>query len=205
MRELIASGEVNVNSKDDEGRTLLALSMSNINADSISLVEDLLKQKNAADVNSQDAKGCTPLYHLVESMSQRKKDGGADKRLFGQEDMEELEFKIVKMLLKAGADINIRAKNDKSPLTLAFESAMLSLIEVFGETIDLNVDPSLFFAVSDTILKESTQDMMREFISGKGRIMEDEAINFVNDHGFTPFLWYIHKALEIKPKLLRVI
>jgi hypothetical protein len=47
--------------------------------------------------------------------------------------------------------------------------------------------------------------MLKEFISGHNRIMEDEAINYINDQGFTPFLWYIYKALEIKPKLLRVI
>ena len=52
LRELLATGEVNVNTKDDEGRTLLALTMSTINLDSVALVNDLLKQKSAADVNS---------------------------------------------------------------------------------------------------------------------------------------------------------
>ena len=47
--------------------------------------------------------------------------------------------------------------------------------------------------------------MMTEFIQGNGRRMEDEAINFVNDQGFTPFLCYLQKALELKPKLLNVI
>lgn len=69
-----------MNAKDDDGRTLLALAMSNVNADSVELIEYLLNQKNKAEVNSVDAKGRTPLYHLVEGIAQRRKRGGG---LFG--------------------------------------------------------------------------------------------------------------------------
>ena len=59
---------INVNSKDDEGRTLLALSLANITLESVDLVSHLLKEENEADPNSQDAKGRAPLYHLVQGM-----------------------------------------------------------------------------------------------------------------------------------------
>jgi hypothetical protein len=43
---------VNVNTKDDEGRTLLALSMNNINIESVAIIKELLSQKSKVDVNS---------------------------------------------------------------------------------------------------------------------------------------------------------
>ena len=80
----------------------MALAMANINADSVEFIENLLSQKNPADVNSQDAKGRTPLYHLIEGISERRKRGGG---LFGNSDYEELSLKIVKMLISAGANM----------------------------------------------------------------------------------------------------
>ena len=35
--------------------------------------------------------------------------------------------------------------------------------------------------------------------------VEEESINFVNDQGFTPFLWYIHQALLSKNNVLNAI
>jgi ankyrin repeat protein len=59
VRELLKTGAVNVNAKDDDGRTLLSLALSSqITAESVSLIESLLNQKShQADVNAQDAKG----------------------------------------------------------------------------------------------------------------------------------------------------
>ena len=57
MKELLATQTINVNAKDDEGRTLLALSMANVNSDTLELVGNLLDDKYATDVNTIDAKG----------------------------------------------------------------------------------------------------------------------------------------------------
>ena len=68
---------MNVNAKDDEGRTLLSLALSSqLTADSLSLIESLLNQRAyPAEVNSQDSKGQTPLYHLVSGIIERKQKG----------------------------------------------------------------------------------------------------------------------------------
>lgn len=85
--------------------------MSNINLESIEFIAHLIEKKGA-DVNSQDANGRTPLYHLVSNMGNKKRG------LF--DDHDELEYKIVKMLLASGADLNIKAKDGKTPFTIAF-------------------------------------------------------------------------------------
>jgi ankyrin repeat protein len=63
-------------------------------------------------------------------MSQRKKG------LF--DDHDDLEFKIVKMLLASGANLNIKSKDGKSPFTIAFENGMTDLLKIFGGNVDLN-------------------------------------------------------------------
>ena len=42
VKELLQTEEINVNAKDDEGRTLLSLAVGNINADSVELIHSLL-------------------------------------------------------------------------------------------------------------------------------------------------------------------
>ena len=68
-------------------------------------------------------------------MSSRRKRGGA---LFGNEEIEEMELKIVKMFIEAGANLMIKAKDGKSPFTLAFEGGLSNLLKLFGKDIDLN-------------------------------------------------------------------
>jgi ankyrin repeat protein len=85
VKELLATQDINVNSKDDNGRSLLSLALGTINHESIELIDQLLHQKNPADVNSQDAKGQTPLYHLIEGMLLRKKSEKG--MLFGDDEL----------------------------------------------------------------------------------------------------------------------
>lgn len=76
---------------------------------------------------------------------------------------------------------------------------------MFGERVDLNEDPSLFFAFTGaSVLDERVHDLLYKCLSGSQRI-EDESINHVNEQGFTPMLWYIKEALSMKNQALQVI
>jgi hypothetical protein len=57
-------------------------------------------------------------------------------------------MKIVQMLLAVGADMGIKAKDEKSAFTLAFEGGLSELLDLFWDKIDLNRDPTLFFSFS---------------------------------------------------------
>lgn len=63
-----------------------------------------------------------------------------------------MEFKIVKMLLSSGANVNLKAKDGKSPFTLSFESGIPELLDILGGSIDLDQDPTLFFALKGPAL-----------------------------------------------------
>ncbi|CDW79015.1 nad(+) adp-ribosyltransferase-3 [Stylonychia lemnae] len=195
VKELLKTSDIDVNSKDDEGRTLLTLAMANINFESIEFINHLINSKGS-DVNQQDAKGRTPLYIIVESLSSRKQG------LFSDHDA--LEYKIVKMLISQGASLNLKTKDGKSPFSLAFEKGMNELLDLFGKEIDLNKDPFLLFAFSGiSCMKISLQGLLKSCFD-RTRI-EDETINFVNDQGFTPLLYYLHQFVQSRDQILTTI
>jgi hypothetical protein len=96
------------------------------------------------------------------------------------QDHDDLEFKIVKILLNAGANVNIKAKDAKSPFSLAFEHGLAELLKLFGGSVDLNEDPSLFFAISgSSLLSTKSHELLLDCMNQKR--LEDETINFVNE------------------------
>lgn len=113
--------------------------------------------------------------------------------------MEKIEYHLVEMLLAHGAELTVKAKDDKSPFTLAFEGGLLSLLKRFGRSIDLNADPTLFFAFSGaSVLRATTHEILYESLKQlPAGSVQDESINYVNDLGFTPLLWYLHHALQV--------
>jgi hypothetical protein len=135
-------------------------------------------------------------------MVQRRK--GIAGGLFGFDEVSKAEMKIVELLLEAGAEMGIKAKDEKSPFSLAFEGGLNELLSKFWDKIDLNKDPSLFFSFSNvSVLREVSHKLLYDCM--KEVAVEEESINFVNDQGFTPFLWYIHHALLSKDKVLNAI
>jgi len=113
-------------------------------------------------------------------IDRRKK---AQKVLFGDEETEKVEYHLVEMLLAHGAELTMKAKDDKSPFTLAFEGGLLPLRKRFGSQIDLNADPSLFFAFSGaSVLRKSTHEILYESMKNvPAGSIQDESINHVND------------------------
>lgn len=113
-------------------------------------------------------------------------------------------MKIVELLLEAGAEMGIKAKDEKSPFSLAFEGGLNELLSKFWDKIDLNKDPSLFFSFSYvSVFREISHKLLYDCM--KEVAVDEESINFVNDQGFTPFLWYIHQALLSKDQVINAI
>lgn len=109
---------------------------------------------------------------------------------------DKLEYEIVGMLLEAGASVNMKTKEGKSPFSLSFEAGNPELLKMFGGNLDLNSDPSLLFVFKGhSILKEKVQNLIIECMNMKP--LEDETINYVNDEGFTPFLLYMKEVLPL--------
>jgi hypothetical protein len=123
-------------------------------------------------------------------MIERRKGNNAG-GLFGIQEIAKVEMKIVKTLLGGGADMSIKAKDEKSPFSLAFEGGLTEMLNLFWDKINFNKDPSLFFSFNKfSVFRESSHKLLYDCL--KGQTIEEDSINYVNDQGFTPFLWYIH-------------
>jgi len=64
VKKLLEYEIVNVNGKDESGRTLISLSIVNQSDENEEFLEFLIKEKGA-DPNIPDVNGLTPLHHLV--------------------------------------------------------------------------------------------------------------------------------------------
>jgi len=63
VKRLLEEPKVDVNGKDDKGRTLLILTLSYLDEETVNFVEHLLKK--GADPNIQDLEGLTSLHHIA--------------------------------------------------------------------------------------------------------------------------------------------
>ena len=63
VKRLLEEDDIDVNGKDEEGRTLVALSCMKPNEESYDFIKFLIEEKRA--VSSTDVNGFTPLHHLV--------------------------------------------------------------------------------------------------------------------------------------------
>ena len=64
VKKFLEKDEINVNGKDDNGRTLISLSLMNLTEETFDFVEFLIKEKGG-DPNIADIDGLTGLHHLV--------------------------------------------------------------------------------------------------------------------------------------------
>lgn len=70
-----------------------------------------------------------------------------------------------------------------------FSSGREDLVELLAGNVSLNRDPSLFFAFGVRIFDVAVQDMLVRFME-KEPLLYD-AVNVVDDFGYTPFLHYV--------------
>jgi len=64
VKKLLENKDVNVNGKDEDGRTLISLSLMSITDETKEFVEFLIWEKGG-DPNIADVNGFTPLHHLA--------------------------------------------------------------------------------------------------------------------------------------------
>jgi ankyrin repeat protein len=114
---LLKQGGADPNCRDSAGRTPLHVAV--VRADAECIIEQLIDSKAA--VNAQDIDGKTPLLiFLIAAALQAKDQPQVSFELDGQASRE----RILDILLSAGADPSIEAKDTKSPIKYATEAEL---------------------------------------------------------------------------------
>lgn len=115
-RLLITVSSIDVNLKDDNGRTPLALAASAGHEDVVKILTEL----EGIDINTQNVEGRTPLFLAVY--------GGHER--------------VTKMLLEhPGLDVNLRARYGLTPLLSAVQKNQIEMVSLLAKykAVDLNL------------------------------------------------------------------
>lgn len=207
MRKVLEYENVDVNCKDEDGRTLLSRALDLLNEQSIAEIEFLLGNK-AADPNLADLKGRTPLHHLA--MKPKPVAPGtvliAEERREWVEKQWDLQVKTVHMLLKYGANINALTRDDETPLLLAIRTGNE---RVSRELLALNAEIMHISKSNSSILHE-----IASFSGDLHSIASDlldrpdvirTCLNLINDDGLTPLLKYMQIYADQAPQVFLTI
>ena len=138
---LLRKPGIDVNCKDEKGRTLLSQSVEMLSEETLSQMEYLLKNC-AADPNLPDTDGKTPLHHLCEK-------GPPVCNLIGYTEEAKTEWeeeesmkqqKALRILVDNNSDVNLFCKQGSTPIMCALRSRNTKLVEMLVEVgADLTV------------------------------------------------------------------
>jgi ankyrin repeat protein len=96
---------------------------------------------------------------------------------------------VAQLLIENKADLNLKDNLGRSPFYLCFETENFPLLELLMGKVSINKDPDLFFAFKDKIINVEYQVILESLI--KNDPPSKEAMNCLDDNGFSPFLAYI--------------
>lgn len=174
---------------------------NNIDLDRREILKILIAQK--ADVNAQDAYGCTPLHYVERNIGAVKilLDAKADPNLqdkFGSTllhwEMENGNAKIIRLLLKAGAQVGRQEVGPFTPLHEAGESASMVI-----EAILANKNPIYSKPFSRTTSGCSVSNRRIKIL--KELLLQNADVNAKDPFGCTP-LHYVARNPETIQMLL---
>ena len=190
VKRLLEIPGVDVNCKDEEGRTLLSRSVDMLSTSTLEQMEDLLLHRHA-DPNLPDLQGLTPLHHLA----RRGKPvfpGLADTPKEEQdryiEEQWALQEQAAGLLLIYGANINSESEAKQTPIQLSLISRNARicrfLLSKGAATVLTSKDGSTLLH-STAALDADLFPIVKELVQ-----IADirDNINTVDDEGFTPLL-----------------
>lgn len=190
---LLSQSHIEVNGKDENGRTLVSQSIEMLTEESLKQLEFLLKDKQA-DCNVVDTQGFSPLHHLCS----RGKPVCANwewndlAKLNWNEQAWDLQVKAAKLLIEFGCDLNGMSREGLPPIVYAMKFDNTRLVNLL---IEFKADLAFRSQVSGGVFHCLAFFKPQNF-EILDRMMEDEtvcsnAINLVDEKGFTPLLKFV--------------
>lgn len=165
VKQLVGFEKTDVNCKDDQGRTMISLSLDSLDEEMLERIKFLIDKK--ADCNIADVKGLTPLIYAckmkAESIVQFHPDWPDQQQQnhyqpYGraqpvQEDNEEVKAQkakcirectrlieqVIELFLSSGADINKAGLEAQTPFSVAFDAQNYNIVNILLENKKLDL------------------------------------------------------------------
>jgi len=199
VSQLLKKPGIDVNCKDESGRTILSLAVEMLSDETIEQMEYLLTTKGA-DPNIPDLGGDSALHHLA-GLSKPIRDFDKDwtkSQIAGWVENEwNLQVKACELLLRLGADVNQANALGTTPILKAVVSKNTKLIHTLvGAGADLNLKDSTGRNILHLTAQfdKSMWDFILQILQDKSLV--DACLNSYDDEGYTPFLQAIKHFSE---------
>jgi len=177
VRRMLENPDVDVNCKDEKGRTLLSLCIDTLDDESFEQVRYLIEDKKA-DVTMADLSDHTPLHYLCKSKSSF-----------------ETVKKAIKLLLDHGLDINQLTNTGESAFEVAVKERHYEIAkELLKSGADISESTNIFFTLTSSPFEKELNKFLHDVI--KKKQVNLEFINNVDDAGYTPLLRLMSKLSQ---------
>ena len=217
VKKVLSYPAVNVNCKDDNGKTLLMNSLASLSEDTQPFIQILLEDKGA-DSNLQDLEGHTVLHHqskidinsLVsnEQVQSQKEQGQEDPYKIEYEKCKALYLQTLKLIRANGGDINKQSHSGESMLLLCLRNNNKVCLEwqLKDDELDLTLktksDDNLQHCLSGMVDDEEFYRIVKVIIEKFEESMEQnelkQMINEVNYEGLRPLHELVRNFFERK-------
>ena len=136
VKRLLQEPTVDVNGKDDKGRTLLIMNMIDLSEPSCVNFAKYLLDKGA-DPNIADVDGNTPLHRLAAYKVRVQVEK------FKRAEIEERKslISMIDLLISRGAKLDILNSENKSAFSIALDTDNIDVLHKFAEKVKLSQDP----------------------------------------------------------------
>jgi len=191
VKELLKH-DIDVNCKDDEGKSLLSLSLESFNQTNVEQIKFLIKEKGA-DVNLADNEGMAPIHYLCSYQypDQFTEDGQEEKRKKLIEQYHKLELELLDALIEGGADINAMSKRGMTPFFIALSEEKSHILDYLSRKkvnfrAKTSTNEGLFHMAASSVFDEKIHEFVLSIL--KDKATTKELINLINHEGYTPLL-----------------
>eukprot|EP01015_Nassula_variabilis_P005856 TRINITY_DN1440_c0_g2_i9.p1 TRINITY_DN1440_c0_g2~~TRINITY_DN1440_c0_g2_i9.p1 ORF type:complete len:1034 (-),score=302.89 TRINITY_DN1440_c0_g2_i9:4-3060(-) len=202
VKQLLNYPETDVNCKDNNGRTLISLSVDNLTEASMSHIEFLVKDKKA-DVNIPDLQGLSPLHYVAKLNKDQVSTTIANWHKLTEEEREKEAEKYIKLvmqlaeiLIENGANINQQSLNKSTPFMLALENSNYDFISLILKQKGLDLlqktedNRGIYHFLGNLVTQEEGIKVFYTILELVGN--QHNLLNLVNDDGLAPLHIYIN-------------
>jgi ankyrin repeat protein/predicted DNA-binding WGR domain protein len=192
VERLLKEHSIDINCKDEQGRTLLSQTIEVLSLDTLRQIEYFLFEKKA-DPDIPDLNGWTPLHYLCNKSPPNCQNTllSYSERVKWNQEASDWRQKALEFLLKAKCNINAKNQDGFTPIMLALQKKNTKIAIILIQSgVDLTMTTEKggifhFIPSFDTEFNEIIKIILKNTDSSNA------GLNCLDDKGYTPFLNYI--------------